>query len=95
MSTFGDKVESAGGEMDWGDGKTDRLDSCCSWDLTHKYLQAKGYHASATFGEQHNNANNPPGGCSYVCRLQQAAKVTIFLKSGPQCKNGIVDRAKR
>jgi len=95
MSTFGDHQENSGGEMDWGDGKTDALNNCCSWDLTHNYIQAKTYYASAYFGEQHNNANNPAGGCSYRCRLQQSATVAIFLKSGPQCRGGVLDKSKK
>jgi hypothetical protein len=88
MSTFGDRQENAGGEIDWGDGNTDALNGCCSWNLKHSYIQAKTYYASARFGEQHNNADNPRGGCSYRCQLQQSATVSIFLKSGPQCRGG-------
>lgn len=88
MSTFGDRVENAGGLIDWGDGKEENLSGCCNWDLKHVYVQATTHYLSAIYGEQHNNANNPPGGCSYRCRLQQAATVIIHMKSSPECKGG-------
>jgi hypothetical protein len=93
MATFGDTVENAGGFIDWGDGKTDNLNGCCSWDLSHSYPQARTYHASATFGEQDTNANNPPGGCSYRCRLQQCAVVIIHMKSSRECTGGTLKGA--
>lgn len=88
MSTFGDTSQNKGGEIDWGDGKVEGLSDCCNWDRKHTYLQAKTYHLSATFGEQFTNANNPPGGCSYRCRLQQVATVIIHLKTAPECAGG-------
>jgi hypothetical protein len=88
MSKAGDQVENSGGLVDWGDGKEEGLAACCSWDLIHVYQQATAYHPSATFGEQCNNANNPRGGCSYRCRLQQAAEVTVHMKGSPECRTG-------
>lgn len=92
MSTFGDRIENSGGEIDWGDGSgtllnlCDSMGKCSPLDLTHTYSQASTYFISTTFGEQHNNANNPPGGCSYRCRLQQADTVVVHLKTSEQCK---------
>jgi hypothetical protein len=88
MATFGDTIENSGGDVDWGDGKEEGLGTCCNWDKKHTYLQAKTYHLSVTFGEQSTNANNPPGGCSYRCRLQQAATVIIHQKNAPECAGG-------
>lgn len=94
LSNRGDTIENGGGEVDWGDGTPPTpLDpsKCCSWDVSHQYKQARQYAASAHFGQQFTNANNPRGGCSYRCSVSQSADVTIYLSSDPICtrmKNG-------
>ena len=96
MAKTGDKVGSFGGSVDWGDGKDQEIRSerSLSFDLKHAYAQANTYYLSATYEQQSQNANNPRGGCSYVCRLQQAATVHIHLKSAPECRGGHFQKEK-
>jgi hypothetical protein len=96
LSDRGDGIENQGGQIDWGDGQATALDpaQCCSWNLTHVYTQARQYAASANFGQQFTNANNPRGGCSYRCRVAQTADVTIYLKTAAVC-TGSKTAAKR
>ena len=88
MSNFGDHVENAGGSIDWNDGKSTDLTGCCQWHPSHSFDLARNYCISATYGEQHNNSTNPPGGCSYRCRLSQNVPVVVHLKSSPECATG-------
>lgn len=86
MDTFGDSVENMGGVIDWGDGTDEGISTCCSIDRSHVYLQAGTYYLSSAIAVQFHNADNPPGGCSYRCRLQQSATVEILPKDASKCK---------
>lgn len=93
LANRGDGIENQGGFVDWGDGGTTPLNydpnqGPPSWDVTHVYNQARQYAASATFGQQFTNANNPRGGCSYRCRVSQSADVTIYMKTAAVCQAG-------